>query len=82
MEKETNLIVGAGLSGAVAANILAENGEKVLVIDRKDHIAGNVYDYKDENNKEAVIPAGFYMITKMKIIFISTITDRIFSIPE
>ena len=50
MEKETNLIVGAGLSGAVAANILAENGEKVLVIDRKDHIAGNVYDYKDENN--------------------------------
>ena len=43
-----NLIVGCGLSGAVIARLLADIGEKVLVIDRKNHIAGNIYDYKDE----------------------------------
>lgn len=37
------LIVGAGLYGAVAANVLHRNGKKVLVIDKRDHIAGNVY---------------------------------------
>ena len=44
-----NLIVGCGLSGSVIARLLAENGEKVLVIDKKDHIAGNIYDYTDVN---------------------------------
>jgi len=48
--KDTNLVVGAGFSGAVIANLLAtESGEKVLVIDKKNHIAGNCYDYRDEN---------------------------------
>ena len=45
-----NLVVGAGFSGATIANLLAEElNEKVLVIDSKDHIAGNCYDYNDEN---------------------------------
>lgn len=43
-----NIIVGAGLSGAIVARKIAEElNETVLIIDRKDHIAGNVYDYKD-----------------------------------
>ena len=37
------LIVGAGLFGATCANLLAKKGKKVLVIDRRNHIAGNVY---------------------------------------
>lgn len=37
------LIVGAGLFGAVFANAANSKGKKVLVIDRRDHIAGNVY---------------------------------------
>ena len=37
------LIVGAGLYGAVFARQAADAGKKVLVIDRRDHIAGNVY---------------------------------------
>jgi len=50
-----NLVVGAGLSGAVLANLLATIlDEKVLVIDRKNHIAGNIYDYKDENTNITV----------------------------
>ncbi|KAK3098033.1 hypothetical protein FSP39_015509 [Pinctada imbricata] len=39
-------IVGAGLSGAVIANRYAnETNKKVLVLDSRDHIGGNCYDY-------------------------------------
>lgn len=38
------LIVGAGLTGATLANLLAEKGHKVLVIDKRSHLAGNCYD--------------------------------------
>ena len=37
------LIVGAGLFGAVCARQLTDAGKKVLVIDKRNHIAGNVY---------------------------------------
>ena len=37
------LIVGAGLYGAVFAHELTKRGKRVLVIDRRDHIAGNIY---------------------------------------
>ncbi len=37
------LIVGAGLFGATAAERLTAQGKRVLVIDRRDHIGGNVY---------------------------------------
>jgi len=44
------LIVGAGLSGSVIAERVANKlGKKVKIIDRRDHIAGNVYDYIDTN---------------------------------
>ena len=36
------LIVGAGLYGTVFANELKKRGKKCLVIDRRDHIAGNI----------------------------------------
>lgn len=37
------LIVGAGLYGAVMAHELHKRGKRCLVIDRRSHIAGNVY---------------------------------------
>ena len=37
------LIVGAGLFGSVFAERAHANGKKVLVIDKRDHIGGNVY---------------------------------------
>lgn len=37
------LIVGAGLYGAVCARELGRRGKKCLVIDRRDHIAGNIF---------------------------------------
>lgn len=43
MKKYDYLIVGAGLYGAVMAYELGKQGKKCLVIDRRDHIAGNIY---------------------------------------
>ena len=48
MEEYNYLIVGAGIFGATVAERLAAAGEKVLVIDRREHLAGNIYSYKDE----------------------------------
>lgn len=45
-----NLVVGAGFSGATIANLIATQlNEEVVVIDKKEHIAGNCFDYRDEN---------------------------------
>ena len=42
------LIVGAGFAGSVLAERLAaERGDRVLVVDRRDHIAGNAFDHTD-----------------------------------
>lgn len=45
---EKILIVGAGFAGAVHARLLAEAGFQIDVIDKRDHIAGNCYDYIHE----------------------------------
>ena len=51
MEKIKNLVVGCGFSGATMARQIAEVlNEDVVIIDKKNHIAGNSYDYFDENN--------------------------------
>ncbi|WP_419826318.1 UDP-galactopyranose mutase [Sphingomonas sp.] len=43
------MVVGAGFAGAVMAERLAvDSGKKVLVVDRRPHIAGNAYDRYDE----------------------------------
>lgn len=42
------LVVGAGFAGSVLAERIAEErGERVLVVDRRQHIAGNAYDERD-----------------------------------
>lgn len=44
------LIVGAGLTGATLAERIASvRGDEVLVIDRRDHVAGNTYDYTNDD---------------------------------
>jgi UDP-galactopyranose mutase len=49
-ERYDTLVVGAGYAGSIMAEQLATRcGQRVLVIDRRDHIAGNAYDYYDEN---------------------------------
>lgn len=43
------LVIGAGFAGSVCARELAEAGHQILVVDRRDHIAGNAFDVKDEH---------------------------------
>jgi len=47
------LIVGAGFAGAVLAERLAcQSGKKVLIVDKRNHIGGNTYDYY---NKDGIL---------------------------
>jgi len=42
-------IVGAGITGITAASVLArELGKKVIIIEKRNHIGGNCYDYYNE----------------------------------
>ena len=43
------VIIGAGMAGAVLAERFATSGKKVLLIERRQHVAGNCYDEVDGN---------------------------------
>ena len=43
------LVVGAGFAGATVAHELTKDGHDVVVIDKRDHIGGNAYDYDDDH---------------------------------
>jgi UDP-galactopyranose mutase len=48
--KYKNLVVGCGLSGTVLAyKIASELNEPVTIIDSREHVGGNIYDYRDNN---------------------------------
>lgn len=50
MEESDVIVVGAGLSGCVIAERMATVlNKKVLVMEKRNHIGGNCYDYVDEN---------------------------------
>ena len=56
------LIIGCGLSGAVIAeriaNILKEN---VLILEKRDHIGGNCYDYTDKETNILINKYGAHL---------------------
>ena len=44
-----SIVIGAGIAGSVTARQLAEKGnQKVLVVEKRDHIGGNCYDRLDD----------------------------------
>ena len=43
------IIVGSGFAGSVMARLFAEAGKRVRLLERRNHIAGNMYDYTDDN---------------------------------
>jgi UDP-galactopyranose mutase len=46
------MIVGAGFSGSVLAERLSSLGKKILIVDKRNHIGGNAYDYY---NKDGIL---------------------------
>ena len=49
MMKYDYLVVGSGLFGSTFAYEMVRKGKKVLVIDRRNHIGGNIYCEKINN---------------------------------
>ena len=56
------LIVGCGLSGATIAERIANVlNEKVIIIDKREHIGGNCYDYIDKNTNIRINKYGAHL---------------------
>jgi UDP-galactopyranose mutase len=72
------LIVGAGLTGATfAERIASQRGESVLIVDQRDHIAGNAWD---EYNEDGILehkygPHIFHTNSKKVWDYLSTFTQ-------
>lgn len=49
MDSFDYLIVGAGFAGSTCARALAEAGKRVLLVEQRNHIGGNAYDYYDDD---------------------------------
>lgn len=43
------LVVGSGFAGSVVARVLAEKGQRVKIIEKRDHMGGNCFDEYDEH---------------------------------
>ena len=45
MESAEYIIVGSGLTGGVIARLLADAGREVLIVEKRNHLGGNIFDY-------------------------------------
>ncbi len=74
-----NLVVGAGLTGAVIAERLAKQlNENVLVIDKKSFVGGSLYDYVDTKSGITIQKYGanvFHTDEKFIWDYLSNFTD-------
>ncbi len=69
MKKYDILIVGAGFAGSIIAREFANIGKKILIIEKRNHIAGNMYEKKLENNVRAHVYGPHIFHTNKKYIF-------------
>jgi UDP-galactopyranose mutase len=72
------LVVGAGYAGSIMAERLASQRDlRVLVVDRRPHIAGNAYDYLDEHGVRvhAYGPHIFHTKSRGVVDYLSRFTD-------
>lgn len=53
MENKSCIVIGAGLSGLMAARILADAGWKVTVLEARDRVGGRVFTYSFDKHEEA-----------------------------
>lgn len=72
------LIVGAGFAGSVAAERLAsQQNKKILLVEKRNHIAGNAYDEYDENGifVHKYGPHIFHTNSKEVFLYLSQFTE-------
>jgi len=55
------IVVGSGLSGSVFADILSTTNKNILIIEKRNHIGGNCYDYIDEETNIRVSKYGAHI---------------------
>lgn len=67
MKQYDYLVVGAGLFGAVFAQQAKQAGKSVLVIDKRNHIAGNVYTQEIEGINVHVYGAHIFHTNDRKV---------------
>jgi len=77
MKVRKALIIGAGLSGATVARLLAEKDVQVTVLDKRNTVGGNVYDKTDENGIMVQVygPHIFHTNVKEVYEFLSRFTE-------
>ena len=75
--KNNILIVGAGFAGSTIARLLAEKNYKVDIIDKRNHLAGNAFDYEHETGIRVhrYGPHFFHTNNNKVIDFLSQYTD-------
>ncbi len=61
------LVVGTGLFGSIFAYEANKRGKKVLVIDKRDHIGGNIYTQQTEDINVHVYGAHIFHTSNQKI---------------
>lgn len=66
-KKYDYLVVGAGLFGATFAQIMSEYGKQCLILDRRNHIGGNVYTKRIEGINTHVYGAHIFHTNKAEI---------------
>jgi len=72
------LVVGAGYAGSIMAERLASQcDQRILVIDRRAHLAGNAYDYVDEHGVlvHKYGPHIFHTNSRKVVDYLSAFTD-------
>lgn len=78
IDRYDTLVVGAGYAGSIVAERLATQcDQRVLVIDRRDHIAGNAFDYYDDHGVRvhAYGPHIFHTKSQKVVEYLSRFTD-------
>jgi UDP-galactopyranose mutase len=78
MKVYDNLVIGAGPCGCAIARNLLDAGKKVLIVEKKNHIAGSTYDYIDEQTGLLVQKYGphiFHTNSEEVFDFISRFTE-------
>lgn len=71
------VIIGAGFAGSVCGRMLADAGISVTILEKRDHIAGNAYDYLDHAGVlvHKYGPHIFHTNSKRVFEFLSQFTD-------